>query len=107
MSQTTTIKIKALLLPLLLSLIPAGIIVLNLVDLVNLLTGSSAFPLVTDYIEPYSLYSSKPHYILYNLAFTGLLVITIYSAFRKNWPLFAIAAFFDFFMLYYPLYTLS
>ena len=98
-------KSKSLVLPILISILPLGLVILNLLDLYDIFAGQRDYPFGSDFVGGYSIYSSKETYVFYTLLFTLLLIVTIFFLFKRNWKLFFIVLMLDTFLFCYPIFT--
>ena len=62
-------KSKSKILPALISIVPVGLIILNILDIYDVLEGTSDYPFGSEFFSKYSIYASKKTYLLYNLIF--------------------------------------
>lgn len=100
-------KIKKLMLPSLISIIPAGLIVLNIVDLIDLFGRKGEYPFRSEFVTAYSIYTSERIYVLYTLFFTIILLLAIYFAFKQKRKLCIAFLFLGAILFFYPLITAS
>ena len=98
-------KQRTLLVPILVSIIPFGLIILNAFDLFSVYHGKGGYPFGSEFFSSYSIYHSKTTYIAYNLVFILSLATTIYLAFKLKWKPFFFVLFLDVVFFFYPLFT--
>ena len=98
-------KSKTLALQILASILPLGVIILNLTDIYDVYYGKGDYPFGSDFFEGYSIYSSRNIYVIYNIAFTLLLIVNIFLAFRAKWTMFFIVLFLNIVLFCYPFIT--
>lgn len=97
------IKSKSIVLSTLISIIPLGLIVLNILDIYDVMKGKGDYPFSSEFFNRYSIYSSKEVYILYNITFILLLSITIFLTFKKKWKIWLAVLALDILFFFYPL----
>jgi hypothetical protein len=98
-------KQRTILVPILVSIVPLALIVLNVVDIFNVYEGKGDYPFGSEFFGKYSIYSSRNTYIGYNALFTLLLALTIILAFRAKWKVFFVVLLLDIILFCYPLIT--
>jgi hypothetical protein len=96
-------KAKSFIVGGLLSIIPAGFIILHLLDLYDVYFGNGDYPFGSEFYTKYSIYSSKTIYVLFSILTIFILSCIIYFAFRQKWNLFFIMLVLGILMTIYPL----
>ncbi len=97
-------KSKNIIVPILVSIVPLGFIILNTLDLYDVFGGKYDYPFGSEFYTKYSTYSSKTVYVIYHSVFILILCTVIYFAFKKKWNLFFISLAIGVLMTLYPLY---
>lgn len=98
---------RSLLLPLGISLIPAFLICLNLLDIYEVVSGKGSHPFGSAFFSSASIYASKTRYLVYQTVFTLLLALLIVLAFRWKWKVFWVVLIMGVGMLLYPILTIE
>jgi hypothetical protein len=98
-------KSKSLLLRGLIGVVLIGLIVINILDLIDVFKGEGDYPFGSEFFSKYSIYSSKETYIFYTALFILLLVTTIVLALKKKWRAFYVLVVLDVIFMIYPLIT--
>lgn len=70
-------KLKALIQPTLISIIPASLVLLNIFDLINVFNGKHDYPFGSEFSTPFSIYTSQNIYVGYSIIFTVVLILLI------------------------------
>lgn len=98
-------KSNTLALPIFISIIPLGLIILHLVDTFDVFTGKGDYPFNSEFFGSYSIYSSEAIYLAYNILSVLVLGVTILLSFKKKWKIFFVALLLDIILFCYPLIT--
>ena len=98
-------KTKSPLVPILISLIPLGLIILNVLDIQNVFSHPKKYPFGSEFFSPASIYQSQTLYVSYYISFTLLLIVLIYLAFARKWKYFWLIFAINFILFLYPVLT--
>jgi len=100
-------KKQNLLVPILVSIIPLGLVILNVTDLLAVFSGKGNYPFGSDFFGSYSIYGSKTTYVFYNIIFSLTLISTILLFFKGKRKAFFWLLFVNLILFFYPLLTNS
>jgi hypothetical protein len=89
------------------SLVPFSLLIINICDFINLWVDNSSYPFSSEFVITFSIYRSETVYIIYNLLFSIILLLTIYFAFIRNIKMYLIFVFLCIALFYYPIFTAS
>lgn len=95
-------KSKSIVRSIFISIVPLSLIVLNIFDMYDVIKGQTDYPFGSDFFSKYSIYSSKEVYLIYNITFILLLILTIILAFKENWKQLLIFFGLDLLFFFYP-----
>lgn len=81
------------------------LIILNLDDLRNVFINEGEYPFGSEFFSSYSIYSSKLSYVVYNIASTLVLSITIVASIRWDRKILLTCILGDIVLFLYPIFT--
>jgi hypothetical protein len=87
------------------NLISLGVLILNLVELYNLLFGTTNYPFGSEFFAEYSIYRSKVIYVSYIIMTLITLAALIISSMKRQWLLYGILFILSIFLTLYPIIT--
>jgi len=90
--------------PVVISLLPAFVIIIHLIDLHDVYWGKYDYPFGTEFYSKYSIYHSKTVYVAYNITHVISLILVIFFAFKYKWIPFLCVLLLAIVLFMYPIY---
>src|SRR4026208_1280025 len=95
---------KRVLVSIILSIIPLGVVILNIVDIYDVYWGAGDYPFGSEFFSSYSIYRTKAIYISYDIIFSIVLILAIFFAFKQKWKFYLLFLFIGGVFFAYPLF---
>jgi hypothetical protein len=87
------------------SVICAGAITLNVIEVSSLPEYGSMYPFESEFVGYHSIYASRGAYIIYLICFSFCLLLMCFFAWKRNWGALAILLIVNLSFLFYPIVT--
>jgi len=100
-------KLKELIQPALISIIPAALILINTLDLIDVFSGKYDYPFGSEFFTPYSIYTSQNIYVGYTIIFTAVLILLICFSLLHKWKWYRFFLILAVLLFLYPILTAS